>query len=220
MSEPTGHSEVVTAPGRPTRPSRGLGRLVKVKFGPRSRLTDELFTALAAANPDLRLERTAVGDLEIMAPAGSESSKRNSELTYQLMHWSKTKGKGLGVCFDSSLGSVLPNKAIRGPDAAWVAQNRWDGLTPEQREGFLRFSPDFVVELRSPSDRLPRLRAKMSEYVSQGTRLGWLIDSSKGKVEIYRPGRPVETLERPATLSGEDVLPGFVLDLSEILQTS
>jgi Uma2 family endonuclease len=152
-----------------------------------------------------------------MAPAGADSSSRNSELNYQLAHWSKNQGRGLGRCFDSSLGAILPNTAIRGPDAAWITQARWDALTPEQRQKYLEFCPDFVAELRSPSDSLPKLREKLREYLAQGARLGWLIDPLTGTVEVYRPGRPVEVLDHPATLSGEDVLPGFVLDLKDIL---
>jgi Uma2 family endonuclease len=202
---------------RPRKPRSGLGPLLTLRFGPGAKLTDELFVALAAANPDLRLERTARGDLEIMAPAGGGSSNRNFKLTYQLALWSENEGRGLGVGFDSSLGATLPNTAIRGPDAAWITRARWEALSPEQREKYLAFCPDFVAELRSPSDRPSRLRKKMREYIAQGARLGWLIDPLTGKVEIYRPGREPEVLDRPPSLSGGDVLPGFVLDLAEIL---
>src|SRR5262249_35778115 len=146
-------------------------------------LSDELFAALAAENPDLKLERTARGDLEVMAPAGADSSHRNIKLTSQLDRWTENEGRGLGVGFDSSLGSILPNTAIRGPDAAWITQARWDALTPERRKKFLGFCPDFVAELRSPSDSLPKLRKKMREYTQQGARLGWLIDPLTGSVE-------------------------------------
>lgn len=152
-----------------------------------------------------------------MAPAGAESSNQNFRISYQLARWTENEGRGLGVGFDSSLGAILPNTAIRGPDAAWITQARWDALTPEQREKYLSFCPDFVAELRSPSDRLNKLRDKLTEYIANGARLGWLIDPKTGTVEIYRPGRAVEKLDRPATLSGEEVLPGFVLDLSGIL---
>ena len=152
-----------------------------------------------------------------MAPAGAESSNQNFRISYQLARWTENEGRGLGVGFDSSLGAILPNTAIRGPDAAWITQARWDALTPEQREKYLSFCPDFVAELRSPSDRLHKLREKLAEYIANGARLGWLIDPETGTVEIYRPGRAVEVLARPATLSGEEVLPGFVLDLSGIL---
>jgi Uma2 family endonuclease len=188
-----------------------------LRFGPKAKLTDELFEALATENPDLRLERTARGDLEIMPPAGADSSRQNMELSFQLARWSRNEGRGLGVAFDSSLGASLPNTAIRSPDASWITQARWDALTAEQRHKYLKFCPDFVAELRSPTDRPYRLRKKMREYIAKGARLGWLIDPMTGKVEIYRPGRPVEVLDRPATLSGEDVLPGFELDLGEIL---
>jgi Uma2 family endonuclease len=219
MSDTATRHEVTTPPTLPPRRGRsGLGHLLTLRFSPKARLTDELFEALAASNPDLRLERTARGDLEIMAPAGAGSSNRNGRLGYQLFRWSENEGRGLGVAFDSSLGAILPNTAIRGPDAAWIAQARWDGLTPEQQERFLGFCPDFVAELRSPSDRMSRLRKKMSEYIAQGARLGWLIDPKSGKVEIYRLGQPVEVRDRPPTLSGEEVLPGFVLDLKGFLR--
>jgi Uma2 family endonuclease len=152
-----------------------------------------------------------------MAPAGGGSSKRNLTLSAQLGLWTMSTGKGLGVGFDSSGGFILPNSATRGPDASWITQARWDALTPEQREKFLPLCPDFVAELRSPSNSRAKLRKKIREYIAQGARLGWLIDPLTGTVEVYRPGRSVETLNRPATLSREDVLPGFVLDLKGIL---
>jgi Uma2 family endonuclease len=216
MSDKSGHPEAL-APSPSRRTRSGLGHLLRLRFGPHARLTDDLFAALAAANPDLRLERTARGDLEIMAPAGAGSSNRNLQLTYQLARWSENEGRGLGVCFDSSIGAILPNTAIRGPDAAWINQARWNALTPEQREKFLPFCPDFVAELRSPSDSLAKLRKKMREYVANGARLGWLIDPLTGTVEIHRPERPMESLDRPATLSGENVLPSFVLELKGII---
>ena len=218
MSDDRPLSEALApSPRKPRRARLGLGHLLRLRFPAHARLTDELFEAIASANPDLRLERTARGDLEIMAPAGAESSNQNFRISYQLARWTENEGRGLGVGFDSSLGAILPNTAIRGPDAAWITQARWDALTPEQREKYLSFCPDFVAELRSPSDRLNKLRDKLTEYIANGARLGWLIDPKTGTVEIYRPGRAVEKLDRPATLSGEEVLPGFVLDLSGIL---
>jgi Uma2 family endonuclease len=188
-----------------------------LNFRPQVRLTDDLFVRLCGANPDLRLERTARGELEIMTPAGSGSGRRNAALTFQLVGWANATGRGLGQCFDSSCGFALPNGAIRSPDASWVAQARWDTLTPEQQESFAPLCPDFIAELRSPTDKVIKLREKMREYRAQGCRLGWLINPKAGTVEVYRPGLPVERLERPTTLSGEDVLPGFVLDLKGIL---
>jgi Uma2 family endonuclease len=178
-------------------------------------LTDEQFFQLCQNNRDLRFERTATGKLIIMPPTGGTTSDRNAELTYQLRAWSRQNN--LGKSFDSSGGFKLPNGADRSPDASWVAIERWNALTPEQQEKFVPFCPDFVVELRSKSDVFSKVQAKMQEYIDNGAKLGWLIDPQRKIVEIYRPNREVQILRSPSTLSGEDVLPGFVLDLSEIL---
>jgi Uma2 family endonuclease len=181
----------------------------------RLRASDQDFWRLCQANPDLRLERTARGDLIIMPPVGTESGGRNARLTMRLGVWAEADGTGKH--FDSSTGYTLPNGNTRSPDASWVHKERWNELTPEQKEKFAPICPDFAVELCSPSDDKEDVRKKMREYMSQGLRLGWLIDPFDSTVEVYRPGRPVEALKRPATLSGEDVLPGFVLDLKGIL---
>jgi Uma2 family endonuclease len=186
-----------------------------LKFRPGLRLSDAAFWKLCRANPDLRLERTAKGELVVMPPAGPDSSRRNMSLGAQLWNWNQRTG--LGVAFDSSAGFTLPNTAIRGPDATWMTRERWDALTEDERRRFSHVCPDFVVELRSRSDGPKNLRKKMREYLAQGVRLGWLIDPETGEVEIYRPDQPVEVLKAPTTLSGEDVLPGFVLDLNGIL---
>jgi len=186
-----------------------------LKFRPGLRLSDQAFWKLCRANPELRLERTAEGALVVMAPAAPDSSHRNAGLTAQLWAWNH--GTNLGVVFDSSAGFTLPNTAIRGPDTAWMTRDRWDALEPGERQRFSRVCPDFVAELRSRSDSRAKAREKMREYSAQGVRLGWLIDPKTGTVEIDRSGRPPEVLRRPASLSGEDVLPGFVLDLTGIL---
>ena len=179
------------------------------------KLTDEQFYQLSLANRDLRLERTASGEVLIMPPTGGGTGKRNSDLNIQLGLWNReTK---LGVVFDSSTGFKLPNGATRSPDAAWVKRDRWDSLTLEQQEQFPPLCPDFVVELQSPSDALADARLKMQEYLENGVQLGWLITPKIRQVEIYRPNRELEILQSPATLSGEEVLTGFVLDLTEIL---
>ena len=150
-----------------------------------------------------------------MPPTGGGTGKRNSELNIQLGLWNReTK---LGFVFDSSTGFKLPNGATRSPDAAWVKRDRWDSLTLEQQEQFPPLCPDFVVELQSPSDALADARLKMQEYLENGVQLGWLIAPKIRQVEIYRPNRELEILQSPATLSGEEVLAGFVLDLTEIL---
>jgi Uma2 family endonuclease len=173
------------------------------------------FVRLCRDNPDLRLERSARGELIVMAPAGTESGGRNANLTGQLWAWSQATG--LGLSFDSSTGYRLPNGATRSPDASWMPRERWERIDPEDRRKFAPICPDFVVELMSPSDTREDVREKMGEYLDQGARLGWLLDPKAQEVDVYRPGRPVETLTRPATLSGEDVLPGFVLNLKGIL---
>ncbi len=186
-------------------------------------LTDEQFFQLCQNNRDLRFERTANGELIIMSPTGSETGRRNSGLNFQLTAWNIQNN--LGVVFDSSTGFKLPDGSDISPDSAWVRRDRWDALTPEQKEKFAPICPDFVVELReaklsrreSASDSLEKLRAKMKVYIKNGAKLGWLLDRKNRQVEISRPDRDVEIRYSPATLSGEDVLPGFVLDLSDIL---
>ena len=177
-------------------------------------LTDEQFFQLCLNNRDLRFERTATRELIIMPPTGSETGERNADLTYQLRAWSRQNK--LGKSFDSSTGFKLPCGAERSPDASWVKIERWNALTQAEKERFAPLCPDFVVELMSPSDSVEKTRAKMREYMDNGARLGWLINRQQQQVEIYRPNREVEILLSPQTLSGEDVLPGFVLDLAEI----
>ncbi|WP_017318674.1 Uma2 family endonuclease [Mastigocladopsis repens] len=178
------------------------------------KVSQEQFQQLATVNRDLRLERTATGELIVMPPTGSDTGKRNIDIEGQLWLWNRqTK---LGVVFDSSTGFHLPNGADRSPDGSWVNLERWEALTPKEQEGFAPICPDFVVELRSPSDSIETLRAKMREYMENGASLGWLIDRKNRKVEIYRQGRDVEVLDNPTTLSGEDTLSGFVLDLTEV----
>ena len=177
-------------------------------------VTHEQFFELAQANRDLQLERTAKGELIVMPPTGSETGNRNLDIEGQLWLWNREAK--LGKAFNSSTGFYLPNGADRSPDASWVRQERWDALTSEQQQGFAPLCPDFVLELRSKNDTIESLRTKMREYIENGARLGWLIDRKNRKVEIYRLGQDVEVLDRPTTLSGEDVLPGFVLDLTEV----
>ena len=178
-------------------------------------VTQEQFEALAAANRDLRLERTSYGELIVNPPTGGESGQRNFRITGQLARWCE-EHEDLGEGFDSSTGFRLPSGADRSPDASWVSRERWQALTPQQRKGFVPLCPDFVIELRSESDSLPTLQGKMQEYLANGARLGWLIDPQNRRVEIYRQGKEVEVLENPTELSGEDVLPGFVLNFRRV----
>ena len=150
-----------------------------------------------------------------MPPTGGESGKINADLTADLVVWNRQRK--LGVVFDSSTGFSLPNAAKRSPDASWLSLERWNALTAQQRKRFLPLCPDFVIELMSETDALEDAQEKMIEYISNGLRLGWLLDQKNKRVEVYRQGQPVEVLQSPITLSGEDVLPGFVLELSQIL---
>lgn len=190
-----------------------IGVSLKLNVEP-LRLTHAQFARLCQGNRDLRLELTAQQELVIMPPAGSETGWRNGTLAYHLGVW--TRIDATGIAFDSSAGFTLPNGAIRSPDASWIRRERWDALTPTQRHGFARLCPDFVVELRSPTDRLADLQDKMQEYIDNDARLGWLLDPLDQRAYVYRPGQPIETLDNPSTLSGEAVLPGFVLPVREL----
>ena len=193
-------------------PFKRMGSLT-IKLEPLT-LSDEQFFQLCQNNRDLRFERTRQGDLIIMSPTGGETGNRNMEIAYQLQAWSRSNK--LGIAFDSSTGFKLPNGSDKSPDAAWVPLPKWEKLTPEERQGFVPLCPDFVIELRSKSDNLQALQEKMQEYLANGTRLGWLINRQDQQVEIYRSGEAVEILSHPVMLSGEAILPGFVLDLEPI----
>lgn len=177
-------------------------------------LTDEQFFQLCQDNRDLRFERNARGNLIIMTPAGDETSSRNASITAQLWFWNQEHK--LGIVFDSSAGFILANGATRCPDAAWIPLEKWEKIPPNERERFSSICPDFVIELLSPRDSLKVTQAKMQEYIENGTILGWLINRKARQVEIYRQRKPLEILDNPQTLSGKDVLPGFILNLELI----
>jgi Uma2 family endonuclease len=177
-------------------------------------VTPEQFEKLCSEYTDLRLELTSTGELIVMPPTGSETGVRCADLTYQLMAWT-TKDRS-GVCFGSSAGFTLPNGAIRSPDGSWVKRERWDRLTKEEKQSFAPICPDFIVELRSPSDHLRTLRNKMLEWIENGASLGWLIDPLKRKVYVYRPNEEPIILDNPETVSGDPLLPGFTLNLTKL----
>ena len=177
-------------------------------------MTDEQFFQLCQNNRELRFERNANGELIIMPPTGGETGNRNGRLNQQLFNW--TDADGTGIAFDSSTCFKLPNGADRSPDASWVKLERWNALTDEEKQKFPPICPDFVIELLSPSDSLKTTQEKMREYIDNGVHLGILINRKSRQVEIYRPGKEVEFLDSPATVSGEDVLKGFVLNLGMI----
>lgn len=174
-------------------------------------LSDEQFYQLCTANRDLNLELNAKGELIIVSPVGGESGNQEAGMITDLEIWNRQAG--LGKVFSSSTIFILPNKAKRSPDAAWVQLERWETLTSEQRQKFPPIIPDFLIELRSQSDRLQTLQEKMQEYLENGLRLGWLINYQDGQVEIYRQNQPLEIVQLPAILRGEEVLPGFELQV-------
>jgi Uma2 family endonuclease len=185
-----------------------------ISLEPVIHITDEQFYELCQANPDVKLERSAAGELIVMAPTGGETGSYNSEINADFVIWNRQAR--LGKVFDSSTCFKLPQGGDRSPDVAWVALERWNTLSPEQQRKFPPIAPDFVLELLSPTDSLAKTQAKMQEYMQSGVRLGWLIDRGNRKVEIYRTGQSVEVLAAPNQLSGEDVLPGFVLNLETV----
>lgn len=177
-------------------------------------MTDDQFFEFCQMNRKLNIERTAQGEIIIMPPAGGETGGRNANLNFFVNQWSRKDRRG--IAFDSSTGFILPNGATRSPDAAWILRERLTKLAPEQKRKFLPLCPDFVVELQSPSDTLADLKAKLSEYMDNGAQLGWLLVPETKDVYIYRSGDEPEHLANPQQISGDPLLPGFVLNLAEI----
>ena len=179
------------------------------------KVSDRDLELLARDNPDARLETNSIGRLIIMPPTGGETGNRNSDLLIQIGIWNKQNK--LGKVFDSSTGFKLPNDAVRSPDVSWISLFKWNALSATQRKKYLPLAPDFVIELMSPTDSLNELQNKMKEYMNCGVRLGWLINPEDRQVEIYRHSKDTEILDNPQSLSGEDVMPSLIVDLSEIL---
>ena len=185
-----------------------------LNLDPVVRLDDDELFELCRRNRDLHIERTSQGEIIVMSPAGGKTSDRNSAITAQLWIWAMRDKTGRA--FDSSGGFTLPNGAMRAPDAAWVERTRLSSLATDRHEKFLPLCPAFVIELRSPSDSLASVQAKLEEYIDNGARLGWLIDPSERRVHVYRPGFNVEIAEEPSSLNGDPELPGFVMELGEV----
>lgn len=185
-----------------------------LRLRPATPLTDDELFDFCVANGDLKIERTPDGELVIMPPTGGEIGRQNAEIVMQLAVWAKTDGTG--IVFDSSTGFMLSNGAERAPDAAWVTRSRWDALSTDERRRFPPLCPDFVIELRSPSERRPDLLAKMEEYVGCGVRLAWVIDPEEHRVHVFRPGNRPIVLEEPSEVDASPELAGFVLDLRPI----
>jgi len=172
------------------------------------------FYDFCAAHPDLRVELTSTGEIVKMAPAGAETGYRNNEIARQLGNWARRDGRGR--VFDSNTEFLLPDGSAMSPDASWVERKRLARLTREQKRKFPPIVPDFVVELTSPSDRLPRVRKKMESWIANGVKLAWLIDADRRTAYTFRPSRQPEKLNAPPKLKGEGPVAGFVLDLAEI----
>ncbi|MBD2611620.1 Uma2 family endonuclease [Nostoc punctiforme FACHB-252] len=186
-----------------------------LQIPPSMQMTDEQFFEFCQVNRDLRIERNKFGELVIMPPTGSETGNREINISGQLWVWSEQDGTG--ITFSSSTGFKLSTGAERSPDASWIKLERWNSLSPEQQQKFAPICPDFVVELKSPSDNLQSLKEKMEEYMNEpGIQLGWLIDRKQRKVYIYRPGLSEECLDNPASVSGDPILPGFILNMSKV----
>jgi Uma2 family endonuclease len=185
-----------------------------VNFPAIVKMTQAQFYEFCQANQELRIERTAQGEVIIMPPAFSDTGNRNFNIAAQLGVWTEQNGAGIG--FDSSAGFTLPNGATRSPDASWIKLERWNALTAAEQASFAPICPDFVIELRSASDTLISLQTKMQEYIDNGASLGWLIDCKNRQVYIYRPDRSPEVLEQPELVTGDPELPGFRLQMAKI----
>ena len=186
-----------------------------IDLHPLASQVNESFELICQQNPHLKLEFTTEGVLVVMSPTGGDTGNQNSNLIIELGIWNKKNR--LGFVFDSSTCFRLPNGGLRSPDVSWIAKQRWESLTPEQRKKFPPMAPDFVIELMSPTDSLKDTQAKMAEYISAGVKLGWLIDPGNQTVEIYRLGQNKEILIAPEFLLGEEVLPGFSLKLTDVI---
>ena len=191
-----------------------LTSTIVLRIPPKLQMTDDEFFDFCQINSELRIERNKSGELLIMPPTGGTTGNRSGSVFGELYIWARQDGTGM--CFDSSTGFKL-SMGDKSPDASWIQLERWNALSQEQQDKFAPICPDFVVELRSASDNIKPLQEKMQEYMREpGVQLGWLIDSKNRRVYIYRPGLPEECLENPATVSGDPVLPGFVLNMSKI----
>lgn len=176
--------------------------------------SDEEFLDFCRRNPDARIERNSDGEIEIMAPSHTETGGMNADLLAALAVWAKQDGTGRA--YESSTGFTLANRALRAPDASWISHSRWNALSERQRKGFAQISPDFVIELRSESDTLRKLKTKMSEYIENGSLLGWLIDPVERKVHVYTPDAAPQILDNPVEISGGTLLEGFILKMSDV----
>ena len=189
-------------------------RSTKLTLDPEDILSDDAYFAFCQANPDLRVERTAKGEITMTPPAGFESSYRNSSVTSQLYAWATRDRKGRSC--DSSAEFILPDGSALSPDAAWVSRARLDTLSKEDKRKFLKLAPEFVIEIMSPSDRLPARRRKMESWITNGVHLGWLIDGDSRTVHIFRIRKQPEQVSNVLELAADGPVTGFVLQLEDV----
>ncbi len=179
-------------------------------------MSDEELLSFCAVNDFMRVEREANGEILVMTPANSKTSKINIRISRLLDEWAEADGRGFA--FDSSGGFTLPDTSMRNPDGAWVERSRWDALTDSQQSSFAPICPDFVIELRSPSDRLALVEAKMEMWIANGAQVAWLIDPQRKVVEIYRSGDSPEVLHEPSSVRGTGPVAGFELVMARVWQ--
>ena len=179
------------------------------------RLTDDQFFRLCRDNDDLGIEMSAEGELILMSPNKPKTGRKHSKINQRLANWSEQDGTG--EVFDATSEFTLPNGAKRAPDLSWILKSRWNSLTDAEQDSFSPICPDFVVEVRSPADRMKPLKAKMDEYIANGARLGWLLDPIDNRAYIYLPGQPIRKIDTPGLISGDPILPGFAFDFREIV---
>ena len=186
-----------------------------IRIRPQRQMSDEELLRFCAANELLRIEREPNGELSVMSPSGTGTGLSNAYLTYQLVKWADEDGRG--TAFDSNTGFTLSDGSVRSPDASWTTWAKWNSLSEEQQKGYAPLCPEFIVELRSPSDPLPALQDKMTHWLRNGAELAWLIDPERQTVEVYRPGAETpDVLPGVTAVYGEGPVAGFVLEMSRI----
>ena len=185
-----------------------------IRLRPQVPMTDDELLRFCAANDGLRVEREANGEILVMTPAGNRTGRKNTAIIRILDTWAESDGRG--YAFDSNTGFTLPDGSMRCPDAAWVRSARWDALSEQDKDRFSPLCPDFIIELRSPSDSLPELETKMQQWIANGAQLAWLIDPIEQAVSIYRPGQPPELLAHPTSVQGDGPMAGFELVMERI----
>lgn len=185
-----------------------------LRFRPETPMSDEELMRFCAANDAVRVERDSNGELIVMTPAGGNTGKMNTDVILELGIWNRQDRRG--IVFESNTGFTLPDGSMLSPDAAWVERRRWEALSEHERKRFVPLCPDFVIELRSPSDSLSDLQKKMEQWIANGAQLAWLIDPVERAVTVYRPGDSPEVHHEPSSVQGSGVMAGFELVMERV----